>query len=64
MYLIIMDGFIKDMETGDYAPEVTHSIRRLNEVVRRYEEMYKNAEIESEEESEEEEEEEESEESE
>lgn len=34
-----MDAFVQDMEQGSYAPESTNSIRRLNDVVRRYEEM-------------------------
>ena len=33
------DSFINDMEQGGYAPECSHSIKRLNAVVRKYEEM-------------------------
>ena len=34
-----MNDFVADMEQGGFAPESTNSIKRLNDVIRRYEQM-------------------------
>jgi hypothetical protein len=34
------EEFIRDMETGGYAPPVTQAIKRLNDVTQRWEAMY------------------------